>query len=149
MGLQKNSPFKYSFDEIFDAAADPVINHLYHTKHYSNSANKNFMNKFREYANMSGYLEEIKKNNCRLQNIYPYDDPNGKFISYIFEFPEGNLLCSLFSQIIRIKLTNGDRNHIRQVANHSTKLKTNGKHPITGERLKWEFVEEEATYNVE
>ena len=30
---------------------------------------------------------------------------------------------------------NGDRNHIRQVANHSTKLKTNGKHPITGERL--------------
>ena len=29
MGLQKNSPFKYSFDEIFDAAADPVINHLY------------------------------------------------------------------------------------------------------------------------
>ena len=57
--------------------------------------------------------EEIKKNNCRLQNIYPYDDPNGKFISYIFEFPEGNLLCSLFSQIIRIKLTNGDRNHIK------------------------------------
>lgn len=43
----------------------------------------------------------------------------------------------------------GDRNHIRQVANHSTKLKTNGKHPITGEKLKWEFVEEEATYNAE
>ena len=61
MGLQKNSPFKYSFDEIFDAAADPVINHLYHTKPYSNSANENFMNKFREYANMSGYLKEIKK----------------------------------------------------------------------------------------
>ena len=36
MGLQKNSPFKHSFDEIFDAAADPVIN-------------------------MSGYLEEIKQ----------------------------------------------------------------------------------------
>lgn len=44
---------------------------------------------------------------------------------------------------------NGDRNHIRQVANHSTRLKTNGKHPITGESLKWEFVEEEATYNAE
>ena len=43
----------------------------------------------------------------------------------------------------------GDRNHIRQIANHSTRLKTNGKHPITGERLKWEFVEEEATYNAE
>ena len=42
---------------------------------------------------------------------------------------------------------NGDRNHIRQVANHSTRLKTNGKHPITGESLKWEFVDNaEATY---
>ena len=41
----------------------------------------------------------------------------------------------------------GDRNHIRQVANHSTRLKTNGRHPITGEPLKWEFVDEEATYN--
>ena len=34
----------------------------------------------------------------------------------------------------------GDRNHIRQIANHSTKLKTNGLHPITKEKLTWEFV---------
>ena len=43
----------------------------------------------------------------------------------------------------------GDRNHIRQIANHSTRLKTNGKHPKTGEPLKWEFVnEKEATYAI-
>ena len=45
---------------------------------------------------------------------------------------------------------NGDRNHIRQIANHSTRLKTNGKHPITKEPLSWEFItESEATYNAE
>lgn len=43
----------------------------------------------------------------------------------------------------------GDRNHIRQIANHSSRLKTNGKHPVTGEPLKWKFVNEEATYNAE
>ena len=61
MSLQRNSPFKYSIDEIIDAATDPVINHLYHTKAYKNGSNRYFMKKFREYANISGYLEEIKQ----------------------------------------------------------------------------------------
>ena len=61
MVIQKNSPFKYSIDEIFDAAADPVINHIFNTKPFMNNANNYFMNKFREYANMSGYLKEIKQ----------------------------------------------------------------------------------------
>ena len=60
MNTQKNSPFKYSIDEIFDAAADPVINHIFSTKAFMNNANKYFMDKFREYANMSGYFNEIK-----------------------------------------------------------------------------------------
>ena len=58
--LQKNTPFKYSLDEIIDAATDSVINHLYHSKHYTNKANEHFMNKFREYVNISGFLKEIK-----------------------------------------------------------------------------------------
>ena len=61
MKLQVNSPFKYTIDEIIDAAADPVINHLYHTKPHHNSANKKFMDRFREYANMTGHIEKIKK----------------------------------------------------------------------------------------
>ena len=28
MQKQENSPFKYTVDEIIDAATDPVINHL-------------------------------------------------------------------------------------------------------------------------
>lgn len=43
----------------------------------------------------------------------------------------------------------GDRNHIRQVANGKGRLKTNGKHPITGEPLRWEFIGKEAIYNAE
>ena len=58
--LQKDSPLKYSVDEIIDAASDPVINHLYQTKPQTNSANKEFMNMFRYYANMTGFIEEIK-----------------------------------------------------------------------------------------
>ena len=61
MGMQNNSPFKYTIDEIFDAASDPVINHLYPTKPILGLANKYFKTKYREYANMSGYLKEIKQ----------------------------------------------------------------------------------------
>jgi len=60
MEKQKNSPFKYTLDEIFDAADDPIISHLYSTKPILNLANKYFMNRFWEYANMSGFLNEIK-----------------------------------------------------------------------------------------
>ena len=68
MKKQKNSPFKYTIEEIFDAAANPIINHLYQTKPILNSANKYFMNRFWEYANMSGFLNEIK-------NKYPKISP--------------------------------------------------------------------------
>ena len=61
MGQQKNSPFKYTIDEILDAASDPVINHLYPTKPILGLANNYFKKKFREYADMSGYHKEIKQ----------------------------------------------------------------------------------------
>ena len=54
------SPFKYTVDELIDAASDPVINHLYPTKPIFGLHNKYFKTKFREYANMSGYIKEIK-----------------------------------------------------------------------------------------
>ena len=60
MKSQQYSPMKYSVDEIVDAASDPVINHLYSSKPHHNAANKEFMNKFRYYANMTGFIEEIK-----------------------------------------------------------------------------------------
>ena len=57
--------------------------------------------------------EAIKIRNCRIQKINPAEVPKGKFISSIFEFIDGTLLCSMYSQIIRIRLTNQDRNHIK------------------------------------
>ena len=58
---QQKSPFKYTLDEIIDAAIDPIINHLYQTKPHLNLANKKQMNKVREYAAMAGVVKKIKK----------------------------------------------------------------------------------------
>ena len=57
--------------------------------------------------------EAIRIRNCRIQNIYPCENIKGKFISYIYQFVDGTLLCPINSQIIRIKLTNQDREHIK------------------------------------
>ena len=53
----------------------------------------------------------IKESNCLLQKIYFTKDFKGKYISYIYQLPDETLLCSVYSQIIRIKLTNGDKNN--------------------------------------
>ena len=60
MKCQKNSPFKYTLNEIFDAAIDPVITHLIIYKSQSNSANKIIMDKYRKYAKITGAYVEIK-----------------------------------------------------------------------------------------
>ena len=60
MKCQKNSPFKYTLNEIFDAAIDPVITHLIIYKPQSNSANKIIMDKYRKYAKITGAYVEIK-----------------------------------------------------------------------------------------
>ena len=57
--------------------------------------------------------EAIRIRNCRIQKIYPCEKIKGKFISYIFEFVDGTLLCPIYSQIIRIRLTNQDKDHIK------------------------------------
>ena len=60
MKCQKNSPFKYTLNEIFDAAIDPVITHLIIYKPQSNSANKIIMDKYRKYAKITGAYDELK-----------------------------------------------------------------------------------------
>ena len=56
--------------------------------------------------------QSIKESNCLLQRIYFTNDYKGKYISYIHQFPDETLLCSVYSQIIRIKLINNDKGHI-------------------------------------
>ena len=55
--------------------------------------------------------EFIRNSNCLLQEIYITNDSKGKYISYIFQFTDETLLCAVYSKIIRIKLTNNDKNH--------------------------------------
>ena len=60
MKCQKNSPFKYTLNEIFDAAIDSVITHLIIYKPQSNSANKIITDKYRKYAKITGAYDELK-----------------------------------------------------------------------------------------
>ena len=55
------SPFKYSKEELKQAALNPVITHLYHTKPFRNEANHVIQERWRKYANMTGLYEQIKK----------------------------------------------------------------------------------------
>ena len=63
------SPFKYSKEELKQAALDPVITHLYHTKPFRNEANHVIQERWRKYANMTGLYEQIK-------HKYPEGFPN-------------------------------------------------------------------------
>ena len=56
----QKSPYSYSKEELREAALNPVITHLYHTKPYKNEANKMNQEKWRKYANMTGLYEQIK-----------------------------------------------------------------------------------------
>ena len=58
---QKNSPFKYSKDEMLDAILDPVIIHLYEEKVENGKINKKYSIQWIKYAKMTGYYNEIKK----------------------------------------------------------------------------------------
>ena len=58
---QKFSPFKYTKDEIYEAALDPVIIHLYQDKIQSGDANKEYTIKWMRYANLTGFYKEIKE----------------------------------------------------------------------------------------
>ena len=62
MNDQKLSPFKYSKEELVNAAMNPIIIHLYKSKPYHNAANKEFTNIWINYAKMTNLFENIKKN---------------------------------------------------------------------------------------
>ena len=58
---QKFSPFKYTKDEIYEAAKNPVIVHLYQEKIQGGAVNKEYTLKWLEYVNLTGFYNEIKQ----------------------------------------------------------------------------------------
>ena len=57
---QKFSPFKYSIEEIIDAAKDPVINHFYHNKIQKGNICNIFTIQWIKYAKLTGLYKAIK-----------------------------------------------------------------------------------------
>ena len=55
--------------------------------------------------------KEIDTNKYLIQKIPLHKITGGKMISHIFEFPDKTLLCSVYAEIIRIKLINQDKDH--------------------------------------
>ena len=58
---QKYSPYRYSVEEILEAAIDPVINHIYQEKIYKGVGCNKLTIQWIKYAITSGFYEEIKK----------------------------------------------------------------------------------------
>ena len=58
MNGQEKSPFKYTLEEIIEAESNQVVNHLFITKSYSNSANKKNCKIWVNYAKMSKFYEK-------------------------------------------------------------------------------------------
>jgi len=58
---QKYSPYRYSVEEILEAATDPVINHIYQEKIYKGVGCNKLTIQWIKYAITSGFYEEIKK----------------------------------------------------------------------------------------
>ena len=56
----QKSPYKYSKNELREAALNPVVTHLYHTKPYKNEASPMMQEKWRKYANLTGLYDQIK-----------------------------------------------------------------------------------------
>ena len=59
---QKDSQFKYSIDEILEAALDPVINHIYQEKITKGiRCNNKLIIQWINYAKLTGFYEKIKE----------------------------------------------------------------------------------------
>ena len=61
IGNQRFSKYKYTIEEIIDAATDPVINHLYQEKIQNGIGCNVFTMKWLKYAKLTGLYEDIKK----------------------------------------------------------------------------------------
>ena len=58
--MVQKSPYKYSKKELFEAANNPVISHLYHRKPYKNESSVKMEEKWRQYVKLTGLYEQIK-----------------------------------------------------------------------------------------
>ena len=58
---QKYSPYRYTKDEIFNAANNPVINHFYPDKLYNGFKCNIFIIQWINYAKLTGLYKIIKK----------------------------------------------------------------------------------------
>ena len=58
---QRFSPYKYSIEEIIDAAIDPVITHFYHYKLHNQIVCNFWTLEWIKYAKLTGLYEDIKK----------------------------------------------------------------------------------------
>ena len=67
--------------------------------------------KLNYYQNKEVFDDKLIKEKCLLQKIKFDKGAKGKFIAYIFQFVDETLLCPVYSKIIRIKLTNKDKDH--------------------------------------
>ena len=62
MDFQKLSPYKYTFDEIFDAISDPVIQHFYHGKLDGEYKCHKYVKQWLKYAKLTGVYNFLKLN---------------------------------------------------------------------------------------
>ena len=61
MNNQRFSPYKYSIEEIIEAATDPVINHFYHNKIHNTIRCNSLTMKWIQYSKLTGLYEDIKR----------------------------------------------------------------------------------------
>ena len=69
---QKKTIFRYSKEELMNAALNPVIVHLYFNKPYLNSANRRFTKMWIEYSKLAGVYSEIEKKYPKIINDSMY-----------------------------------------------------------------------------
>lgn len=61
MESQNYTPYKYTYEEILEAAFDPVIYHFYKNKITQSSICNKYTYQFINYSKLTGLYTEIKK----------------------------------------------------------------------------------------
>lgn len=61
LNCQIFSPYRYSKEELLEAALNPIIIHLYNNKPFKNLANDRFTISWVQYAKLAGFYNKLKK----------------------------------------------------------------------------------------
>ena len=61
LNTQKFSPYKYSKEELLEAALNPIIIHLYNNKPFKNQANDRITLSWVQYAKLTGFYKKLKE----------------------------------------------------------------------------------------